>query len=76
MELGRRTGNLESAICCRNRDSSIGVTFALFLRHSVHAFGVTIPRPRRLFELLELESAIASRQGGIFQGRLIADHHL
>lgn len=31
------------------------LTFARFLRHSVQAFGVTTPRPRRLFEYCELD---------------------
>lgn len=30
---------------------SLQQTFARFFRHSVHAFGVTIPIPRRLLEL-------------------------
>jgi hypothetical protein len=32
--------------------SRVGQTFARFLRHSVHAFGVTTPRPRFLFDTL------------------------
>ena len=34
-------------------------TLARFLRHSVQAFAVTMPSPRRLFELLEFSIVFA-----------------
>lgn len=33
-------------------------TFARFLRHSVHALGVTTPKPRRRFEFCELAALV------------------
>lgn len=38
-------------------------TLARFLRHSVHAFGVTMPNPRRRFEFCELWAADEADEG-------------
>lgn len=44
-------------------------TFARFFRHSVQAFGVTTPRPRRRFEFCELLAPVGGPEpaDGVFE---------
>jgi hypothetical protein len=68
-----RTSNRECQLAGLPRVPTDKLAFARFLRHSVHAFGVTTPSPRRLLELTD--PSIAVLHDRVYCWKPLAEEH-
>jgi hypothetical protein len=70
-----RTSNRGRQLAGLLRVSTDKLAFARFLRHSVHAFGVTTPSPRRLLELTDPSIAVAVLHDRVYCWKPLAEEH-
>lgn len=68
-----RTSNRGCQLADLLRVPTDKLAFARFLRHSVHAFGVTTPSPRRLLELTD--PSIAVLHDRVYCWKPLAEEH-